>query len=116
MIHSIPNRTTEEELQHIYRASVEEGELRTLVVGKDLSNQAIELPLLRCTDFVETDLTNAVLKGCDLRGAAFDRATLSHTRLVDCCVGGCTFPAQALVPGNEMLSFEGCSWNIVGNV
>lgn len=110
----ISSRVTAQDLEHIYLNSVEAGEGRTLVVGRDLSNQMIELPALQCTDFIRTDLTNTVLKGCDLRGAAFDKAVLNHTRLIDCCVGDCSFPEQALVPGNKMLEFDNCHFNVVG--
>lgn len=105
---------TGKDLENIYLASVEAGEARTRVVNKNLSNQLIELHTLQCTDFIGSDLTNTVLKGCDLRGAAFDQAILFHTRLIDCCVGACSFPEQALVPGNEMIEFEACKWQVLG--
>lgn len=111
---SVIYHATSDDLQSIYQASVEGGEDRTVIQGKDFSNQEIALSTLQCTDFVNTDFTNTVIKGCDLRGAAFDKAVLDHTRFIDCCVGDCSFPEQALVPGNKMLEFDNCRFNVVG--
>jgi len=84
------------ELLELYKWSVERGDKRSKLDGIVMSGKEIVGYDLRCVDWGDSDFSETVFDGCDLRGSDFSKAKMSGAKLIRCRIFDCKFPAESI--------------------
>jgi uncharacterized protein YjbI with pentapeptide repeats len=81
----------------IYQLSDENGESRTRFRCSDLRGKVVAGLVLHCSDWIECELSGAIFRDCDLRGADFSSSVCSRARFERCSMYGCYLPDDASI-------------------